>query len=120
MAQSSTAFGGPASAGNNGILEPDYGFHTDEEINPSWQVDLGQISTVCQVRLFNRINPAFIDRARSISVQASDDGVSYRTIYRHDGTIWGNGGAPLIPAIAPFTGGSFGSVWKQTRGSTST
>lgn len=74
--QSSTAFGGPASLGNNGILEPDYGFYTDEEINPSWQVDLGQASTICEVRLFNRINAAFLDRARSISVLASDDGVS--------------------------------------------
>lgn len=101
--QSSTAFNGPASAGNNGILEPDYGFHTGEEINPYWQVYLGQASTICQLRLFNRIDAGFIDRARSIGVQASDDGVTFRTVYSHDNSIWGAGGSPLAPAIAPFT-----------------
>jgi len=101
--QSSNAFGGPAALGINGTLEADYGFHTNEEINPSWQVDLGQIHTVCQVRLFNRVDPAWLDRARSISISASDDGITFRTIYRHDNSVWGAGGAPLVPALAPFT-----------------
>ncbi|MFN7924135.1 MAG: discoidin domain-containing protein [Bryobacteraceae bacterium] len=101
--QSSTAFGGPAANGVNGVLEPDYGFHTDEQVNPWWQVDLGQSSTVCQVRLFNRVDPQFLDRARSISINASDDGVTFRTVYRHDNSVWGAGGAPLVPTIPAFT-----------------
>jgi hypothetical protein len=102
--QSSTAFGGAASNGVNGVLEADFGVHTDEQFNPWWQVDLGQVSTVCQARIFNRVNPEFLNRARSIAILASDDGNTFRQVYRHDDSVWGAGGSPLSPQVAPFTG----------------
>jgi uncharacterized protein (TIGR03437 family) len=92
--QSSTAFGGPANLGNDGILQPDYGLHTDLEDRPYWQVDFGLVSTLCQVRLYNRVGVP--DRARTINVLVSVDGVAFQTAYAHNGTVWGADGSPLI------------------------
>lgn len=56
--QSSTDAGGLASRANDGGLSGNYGdssvSHTAGVANSSWQVNLGQVSTISNVQLFNR------------------------------------------------------------------
>jgi len=94
--QSSTGFDGGPELGNNGVInEPaGYGFHTALEDKPWWQVDLGSVRTICEIRLFNRLD-AFWDRAKTIRVLFSNDGSVFETAYSHDGTTWGTTGSPL-------------------------
>lgn len=72
-----------ARGGNDGqIREPGgYGFHTDKELDPWWQVDLMEQYYVEEVRLYNRKGGA-ADRLRHFSVLASDDGTAWDTIFR--------------------------------------
>ena len=95
--QISTDFNGPAALGNNGIInEPNgYGFHTALQPAPWWQVDLGTVSTICEVRMYNRLD-GFWDRAKNIRLLLSTDGVSFDTAYVHNGTTWGTGGTPPL------------------------
>jgi hypothetical protein len=92
--QSSTAFDGPAGLGNNGeINEPNtYGFHTGLEDSPWWQVDLGAVSTICEVRLYNRV--VYPLRTRTLLVRLSTDGTNFDTVYTHDGSPFGD--TPLV------------------------
>jgi len=92
--QSSVALNGFANLGNNGIQESDYGFHTNLESAPYWQVDFGVQATLCELRLFNRtISP---ERARTISVLTSNDGGIFQVVYLHNGSVWGADGNPLV------------------------
>src|SRR5919199_471407 len=43
-----------AEGGNNGLVEVDYGFHTDTEQNPWWAVDLQDFYAVDAVEIYNR------------------------------------------------------------------
>jgi hypothetical protein len=94
---SSVAFNGPANLGNNGVInEPNsYGFHSGFDPTPWWQVDLGAVSTICEVRMYNRLD-SYWERARFIQVQISTDGTTFTTVYTHNGTIWGTGGTPPL------------------------
>ena len=80
----------------NGLKNGGFGFHTNQEPNPWWQVDLGARHALGEVRIFNRLD-CCRERARTIAVLLSDDGRVWRTAYRHDGSIFGsNDGYPLI------------------------
>ena len=95
--QSSVGFGGVPSLGNNGVInEPNqFGFHTAFEPSPWWQVDLGTVSTICEVVMHNRLD-GFWDRAKTIRVLLSTDGVNFQVAYAHNGTTWGTNGAPPL------------------------
>ena len=84
--------------GNNDIInEPNgFGFHTISEGEPWWQVDLGALSTICEVRMYNRADSEFA-RAATVRVRlsASENG-PFDTAYAHDGTLWGVGGQPPL------------------------
>ena len=43
-----------AAGGNDGVTNGKWGFHTGEQENPWWQVDLGELMPLAQVRLWNR------------------------------------------------------------------
>lgn len=64
-----------------------WGFHTDEEENPWWQVDLGQPSTIDEIRVYNRTDGSQ-SRARTVRVLLSGDGSNWQEIYAHDGTTF--------------------------------
>ncbi len=102
--QINIGFSGPPNLGNNGVLnEPNgYGFHTDIVANPWWQVDFGSVRTICEVRLHNRAD-GYFDRARSIRVLISTNGTDFEAVYSHNGTVWGETGAPLVVPIASRT-----------------
>jgi uncharacterized protein (TIGR03437 family) len=99
--QSSTAFGGPANLGNNGVIaEPNgYGQHTDLQANPWWQVDFGSTKTICEVRLYNR-SDGYYNRARTVRVLISTNGTDFEAVYSHNGTSWGETGAPLTVPVS--------------------
>jgi len=80
----------------NGVKNGSFGFHTNQEPNPWWQVDLQTVSTLNEIRILNRIN-CCSERARTIQVLLSNDGSSWRRVYSHDGSIFGGfDGKPLV------------------------
>jgi hypothetical protein len=76
--------------------------HTGEDQEPWWQVDLGGIEAICEVRVFNRIgNGSF--RSRHLTFSVSPDGSVWREVFRKtDDTIFGGiDGFPLRWITAP-------------------
>jgi hypothetical protein len=79
----------------DGVKNGSFGFHTAEEPNPWWQVDLGAAKPITEVRVFNRLdyNP---ERARTLQVFVSNDGKNWTRLFANDGTIFGGAdGHPL-------------------------
>ncbi len=74
-----------AAGGCNGVVSGTWGFHTDVERHPWWQVDLGVQTSIERVRLFNRCD-AFAGRAAHLMLLLSSDGSAWRQAYQHDGT----------------------------------
>jgi hypothetical protein len=70
----------------DGIINGKWGFHTADEGNPWWQVDLGRRTALERIELYNRCDIA--DRAARIMLLLSDDGKSFRQVYQHDGTVF--------------------------------
>jgi len=99
--QVSTLNNAIASLGNNGVInEPNgYGFHTEYGLNPWWQVDFGSARTICEVRMYNRVD-GYYERARTLRVLISTNGTDFETVYSHDGSVWGTTGAPLVVPVA--------------------
>jgi hypothetical protein len=82
----------------DGVKNGYFGFHTNSEPNPWWQVDLQSVSTLAEVRIFNRLD--LPGRAGTIQVLLSNDGVTWRKVYAHDGrTFGGNDGKPLVVGL---------------------
>ncbi|MDG6095802.1 discoidin domain-containing protein [Acetobacter sp. AN02] len=87
----------------NGDPNGDYSFHTGEDLNPWWEVDLGRELVLSEVRIFNRINDVSIgsispDRSDEIQILVSSDRENYKCIYYHNSeiSIGGIDGNPLI------------------------
>ena len=78
-----------AAGGCDGVTNGKWGFHTAEENNPWWQVDLGQVLPFSQVRLWNRADSEDIAaRAANFRVLLSNDGTEWRETYRHNGKVF--------------------------------
>jgi hypothetical protein len=87
----------------DGVIDGGFGFHTENQPNPWWQVDLGTSQPLAEARLYNRMDCCG-DRARTVQAMLSDDGRAWRTVYRHKG---GNfGGKDGKPLVAPLNGES--------------
>ena len=83
-----------SQGGVDGVKGGGYGFHTEHERNPWWQVDLQQTANVAEVRLYNR--RAYAERAATIQVLVSSDGANFTRVYAHNGSTWGAEGQPLV------------------------
>ena len=77
-----------AAGGVDGVKDGKWGFHTESEQDPWWQVDLQQTSQVDRVLIWNRCDPTMAVRNSRIKVLASEDGSDFRTLYQHDGTTF--------------------------------
>ena len=75
-----------ASGAVDGIVDGSYGFHTDLEPSPWWQVDLQQIVPIDRIVVYNRCDGDVHDRASRIQTLISEDGEHWHSVYRHDGT----------------------------------
>jgi len=92
-----------AAGGVDGVKDGKWGFHTADELNPWWQVDLGQPVQLGRVVLFNRCDLA--QRNARILVLVSDDGKEFRQVYQHDGTVFFGftDGKPLVVELKDVT-----------------
>lgn len=83
----------------NGVTNGSYGFHTRKEKNPWWQVDLGVVRPLTEIRIYNRVD-CCADRARKIEVWLSTNGTSWKRVFANNGNIFGGKtGKPLSVAL---------------------
>lgn len=84
-----------AAGAVNGRKMGSYGFHTERERNPWWEVDLGETIDVTEVRIFNRVDVAR-ERANTLKVLVSADGADWKLIHDQGGRSFGGAdGRPL-------------------------
>lgn len=76
-----------AAGGCDGVKDGNWGFHTANEANPWWQVDLGSSVDLGRLMLFNRCD-GFAERNRHLCVLLSDDGRAWRQVYQHNGSVF--------------------------------
>jgi len=70
----------------DGIKDGEWGFHTDMDSSPWWQVDLEQWVELDHVLLWNRCSGACAERNRHLILLLSEDGQTWTEAYQHDGT----------------------------------
>ncbi len=87
-----------ARGGCDGIKDGKYAFHTGQEPNPWWQVDLGAVVPIRHVVVFNRLDYApGLHNADNLRVLTSDDGKQWTLRHETKGKHFGgiSGGPPL-------------------------
>jgi hypothetical protein len=78
-----------AAGGCDGVTNGKWGFHTAADANPWWQVDLGQLHPLAQVRLWNRADTdGSAQRAAKFRLLLSNDGKEWREVYQHNGQVF--------------------------------
>jgi hypothetical protein len=85
-----------AAGGVDGVKDGKWGFHTEYEDNPWWQVDLGRPTEIGRLVLYNRCELA--ERNSRIIAWVSDDTKTLRQVYRHNGSVFygHTDGKPLV------------------------
>jgi hypothetical protein len=80
-----------AAGAVDGVKNGMWGFHTLNQANPWWRVDLGKSQPIGRVLVWNRCDSdGMAARTNRMSVLLSDDGKNWRKVYTHDGkTFWG-------------------------------
>ncbi|MBI3853939.1 MAG: discoidin domain-containing protein [Verrucomicrobia bacterium] len=78
-----------AAGGCDGVTNGKWGFHTAEDNHPWWQVDLGKVFPLSQVRVWNRAESEDIAaRAANFQILLSNDGAEWHEAYRHNGRVF--------------------------------
>lgn len=81
----------------DGIINGKYAFHTGQEPNPWWQVDLGKVVPIGRIKVHNREDYApGLHNADHVRILVSEDGTNWRPVFqsrRHFGSI---GGTPPL------------------------
>jgi len=90
--QSSIRYFG-SRGGVDGRITGTFGFYTQMEPNPWWEVDLQQYSKITEVRIYN--SKIYPERARTLQVLLSDDGATWKRVYSHSRFAFGADGQPL-------------------------
>ncbi len=75
-----------AAGACDGVKDGQWGFHTQHEARPWWQIDLGNSYGLDCLHLYNRTELA--ERAARVIVLVSEDGREFRQVYQHDGTVF--------------------------------
>ncbi len=91
-----------AAGAVDGTMDGGFGFHTDQQARPWWQVDLGTTCALDRLVVFNRTVSA--ERARTLTVCLSDDELTWRIAYQHDGAVF-FGVQDQKPLVVPLHGG---------------
>ncbi len=91
-----------ARGGCDGIKNGYWGFHTDEEPNPWWQVDLGTSRPIDRVVLFDRFDGAAA-RSMQLMIRLSADGKNFQLAYQHDSRLF-HGLPDRQPLVVPLHG----------------
>lgn len=79
---------GDAAGAVDGVKNGGFGFHTAEQRDPWWQVDLQQVHDLDRVLVFNR--DSIRERARHLILKVSCDGQHWLDVYKHDGSVFGS------------------------------
>jgi hypothetical protein len=75
-----------AAGACDGIKNGVFGFHTDLQEKPWWQIDLGSSIPLEKVVIYNRT--VFANRAANLIVLISDDDISFKLAYKHNGNVF--------------------------------
>ena len=90
-----------AAGAVDGIKDGSYGFHTERDASPWWQVDLGVPTTLARIRIYNRCDGNVESRAAHLQVLLSQDGKTWTRRYQHDGSPF-RGQADGKPLVVPL------------------
>ena len=74
-----------AAGGCDGVIDGHFGFHTQQEENPWWQVDLGQTLPLDRIVIYNR-GDGVAQRAARLKILLSENGRDWQPLYEHDGS----------------------------------
>jgi mono/diheme cytochrome c family protein len=90
-----------ARGGCDGVKNGQWGFHTEREPQPWWQVDLGDQYHITKILVFNRCDTV-ASRASKLNIILSTDGQTWTKVYEHDGTVFygQTDGKPLIVRLS--------------------
>jgi len=91
-----------AAGGVDGVKDGKWGFHTAQEPNPWWQVDLGGRVSLERVALWNRCDEHGQRNAR-VGVWLSGDGREFTRVYTHTGAVF-RGFSDGSPLVVPLEG----------------
>lgn len=81
----------------DGVRDGKYGFHTGQEPNPWWQVDVGEAREIRRLIVFNRLDYApGLHNADRLRVLTSDDGEHWVLRHENEGHFGGVTGAPPL------------------------
>jgi len=75
-----------AAGGCDGIKNGKWGFHTENEERPWWQIDLGKSTLLERMLIYNRCDIA--ERNSRLMVLVSNDAANFSQVYQHDGTTF--------------------------------
>src|SRR3990167_2395917 len=98
---SSVATQSDAPGGVDGVKTGGWGFHTSNDKEPWWQVDLGKVMPLDRVLIFNSHLP---ERAARLKLLLSPDGKTWREVYAHDGTPLPGASKPLAVPLKGVEG----------------
>jgi hypothetical protein len=87
-----------ARGGCDGVKDGKYAFHTGQEPNPWWQVDLGEVVPISRVVVFNRLDYApGRHNADNLNILTSEDGQQWTLRHENKGKHFGGiSGAPPL------------------------
>ena len=87
-----------ARGGCDGIKDGKYAFHTGQQANPWWQVDLGEVVPLNRVVVFNRLDYApGLHNADNLRILTSEDGKQWTLRHENKGKHFGGiTGAPPL------------------------
>ena len=92
-----------AAGAVDGVTNGRYAFHTGQEPNPWWQVDLGARRAIGKIVVYNRLDyrPG-LHNADNLLILTSDDGKQWKLIHDNQGRHFGgvSGGGPLVVDLA--------------------
>ncbi|MBI2925423.1 MAG: discoidin domain-containing protein, partial [Verrucomicrobia bacterium] len=88
-----------AAGAVDGVKDGKYAFHTGQDANPWWQVDLGEAQPITRIVVFNRLDYApGLHNADNLLILVSDDAKQWRQIYDNQGKHFD--GVLGVPAFA--------------------
>ncbi len=74
-----------AAGACDGVKTGTWGFCTNRQADPWWQVDLGKTAALDRVVIYNRCDSGMEGRTRRLKVLLSPDGSKWTQVYQHDG-----------------------------------
>ncbi len=90
-----------AAGGCDGVIDGKWGFHTANEKDPWWQVDLGESARLDRLVLYNRCDGGMAERNSHILVLMGETADRIEQVYQHNGEVFygHTDGKPLVVSL---------------------